>query len=67
MFLAVFFNILLFIFGCAGSSLLTAGFSLIVKRRGSSTVVVHGLLTAIASSVAGLYRVLGFGSVVPWL
>ena len=62
-----FLNIILFILGCAGSSLLTAGFSLIVRSRGDSVVVVRGLLIAIASLVAEFYRVLGFSSVAPQL
>ena len=41
----------LFIFGCAGSSLLR-GLRLVVVSRGYSLVAVLGLLTAVASSVA---------------
>ena len=43
---------ILFIFGCSGSSLLLRGFSLVVASRGSSSVL-QGLLTAVASLVAG--------------
>ena len=42
-----FFN--LFIFGCAGSSLLHEGFPLVERSRGYSLVVVRGLHTAVAS------------------
>ena len=38
--------------GCAGSSLLLAGFSLVVASRGYSLVTVYGLLLAVASLVA---------------
>ena len=40
----------LFIFGCIGSSLLRAGFSL-VAASGASFIVVRRLLTAVASLV----------------
>ena len=43
--------IYLFIFGCAGSSG-CVGFSLVAVSRGSSPVVLLGLLTAVASLVA---------------
>ena len=43
--------IYLFIFGCAGSSLLR-GLCLVVVSRGYSLVAVVGLLTAVASFVA---------------
>lgn len=62
-----FYQSCIFIFGCAGSSLLTAGFSLTVRSRGDSVVVVRGLLIAIASPAAEFYRVLGFSSVAPQL
>ena len=42
----------IFIFGCTGSSLLHAGFSLIVTSGGYSPVAVCGFLTEVASSVA---------------
>ena len=46
--------ICLFIFGCAGSSLLREGFSLVTKSRGSLLfVAVRGLLIEAASPVAG--------------
>ena len=45
-----FFNV--FLFGCAGSSLLHAGFSLVAVSRGYTVVVVHRLLVAAASFVA---------------
>ena len=38
-----------FIFSCAGSSLLGAGFSLVVGSGGCSLNVVHGLLAVVAS------------------
>ena len=41
----------LFIFGCAGSSLL-CGFSLVVPIRGYSLVLVCGILIVVASLVA---------------
>ena len=40
-----------FMFGCAGSSLLHLGFSLVVASEGYSLVVVCGLLIAMASLV----------------
>ena len=40
-----------FIFGCAGSSLLSAGFSLTVASGGHYLVLVCGLLTAVASLI----------------
>ena len=46
-----FLFIYLFSFGCVGSSLLHAGFSLVVASGGYS-VAVSGLLTAVASLVA---------------
>ena len=41
-----------FIFGCAGSSLMLVVSSLVVASRGCSLVVVHNLLTVVASLVA---------------
>ena len=41
----------LFIFGCAGSLLLRAGFSLVVASRGYSLTAVCGLLTVVTSLV----------------
>ena len=46
----LFFNV--FLFGCAGSSLLHAGFSLVAVSRGYTVDVVHRLLVAAASFVA---------------
>ena len=40
-----------FIFGCAGSSLLHLGLSLVAASRGCSQVAVPGLLIAVASLV----------------
>ena len=52
-----FFNSL-FVFGCAVSSSLCTNFSLVVQSRGYSPVVVHRLLTAVASlAVEGLQGV----------
>ena len=47
------FYVILFIFVCAGSSLLFR-FSLVVVSRSSSLVAVRGLLIAVASLVAEL-------------
>jgi len=41
-----------FDFGCAGSSLLCAGLSLVAVSRGCSLAVVHRLLIVLASLVA---------------
>ena len=42
----------LFICGCAGSSLLHAGSSVVEMSRGYSLVAAHGLLIVVASLVA---------------
>ena len=42
----------LFIFGCAGFSLLCGLFSLVEVNGGYSLVVVHGLLSVVASLLA---------------
>ena len=65
-FLHVYFY--LFIFGCAGSSLLH-GLSLVVVSRGYSLVAVCGLLTALASLVAehGLQGAQASAAMVPGL
>jgi hypothetical protein len=47
-----FFFLSSFISGCAGFSLL-AGFSLVVALEGYSVAVVHQLLTAVVSLLAG--------------
>ena len=44
-------SIYLFIFGCAGSSLLCGLFPLVAASRNYSPLVVHGLLVAVASLV----------------
>ena len=50
------FIYLLFISGCAGSSLLCSeAISLVTVTGGYSLVVVHGLLIAVASLVAATY------------
>ena len=53
------------IFGCAGSLLLRAGFSLALVSRGCSRVAVHELLMAAVSSVVGAAsRLSGFSSLL---
>ena len=52
MIVAISKTILLF-FGCTGSVLLLSGFSLVTASGGYSLIVVHGLLIAVASLVAG--------------
>ena len=47
-----FFFELCILFGCAGSSSLHMGFSLVAVRQSYSLVLVHGLLTVVASLVA---------------
>ena len=47
-----FFFELCILFGCAGSSSLLMGFSLVAVRQSYSLVLVHGLLTVVASLVA---------------
>ena len=42
-----------FTFGCAGSLLLHGLLSLVAVSGGYSLVAVHGLLTAVASTVVG--------------
>ena len=51
--LLIFFNnfIYLFIYGCAGSSLL-CGFSLVVESEGSLVAAILGLLIVVSSPVA---------------
>ena len=46
-----FLTLLLFIYGCTGSLLLHAGFSLVAASKGCSLVAVQGLLVAMASLV----------------
>ena len=48
--------------GCVGSSLLLAGFSLVVASRGYSLVTAYRLLLAVASLVAE-HRLQGMDSV----
>lgn len=43
--------LILFMFGCAGSWVLRAGFSLVALSRGYSPVAEHELLIAVASVV----------------
>ena len=61
-FLKKYFLFICFLFGCTGS-LLPRWLSLVVANRGSSLVVMHGLLITVASLVVeyGLYS---SGSVV---
>ena len=58
-------KIIVFIFGCAGSSLLQ-GFSLAEVSGGCTPVAVHGLLIVVASLLAehGLWDVWISGAVV---
>ena len=51
-FVMSFFNLLFIYLGCAGSSLLHAGSSLVEMGRGYSLVAVHGLLIVVAPLVA---------------
>ena len=62
-------SVLFFLFGCAGSSLLYSGFSLVAVSRGCSLVVVHGLFIAVASLVAehGALGCTGFSSSGTWV
>ena len=50
-FIEKFLNFHLFIFACAGSSLLRTGFPQLWQLGGCSLVAVHGLLIAVASRV----------------
>ena len=45
-------NLLVFIFGCTGSSLLCVGFSPVCGEKGLLSGEAHKLLFAVASSVA---------------
>ena len=47
-----FFMLFIFIFGCAGSSLLHGDFFLVAKSGGYSLVAVRGILIAVAPLVA---------------
>ena len=62
-----FFVELCVLFGCAGSSSLYMGFSLVAVRQSYSLAVVHRLLTVVASLLAehGL-RALGLSICSPW-
>ena len=55
MLLNVSFFFFLSVYGCAGSLLLCAGFSLIAASRGYSLVVAHELLIAV-DSLAGVHK-----------
>lgn len=57
-----------FIFGCAGSSSLYTGFSLVLVSRGYSLGAVYGLLIVVATLVAerGGTRHMGFSSCDAW-
>ena len=62
-------SFLFFLFGCAGSSLLYSGFSLVAVSRGCSLIVVHGLFIAVASLVVehGALGCTGFSSSGTWV
>ena len=59
-----FIYLCVFIFGCAGSSLLCNRLFLIAASRGYSLVVVHGLL--IVASLAVEHRHMSFSSCGTW-
>ena len=61
-------SVLFFLFGCAGSSSLYLGSSLVAVSRGCSLVVVRGLFIAVASLVEhGAHGCMGFSSSGTWV
>ena len=60
----IFFYLFTFIFGCAGSSWLLAGFSLVATSSDYSLVAVRRLLTATGFSCCGAQALGHTGSVV---